>query len=68
VDNAGGLRRVGDTPPLLANAPHQKDSTMDRHAGMLVNVHPGPRLRVGAIRNPSLAAPSRMNNLHSFDT
>jgi hypothetical protein len=41
---------------------------MHRHARILVDVHPGLRLRVGWFRNPSLAAPSRMNNPHSFDT
>ena len=53
-------------PPAFARHPaHQKGSTMDRHARILVDVHPGLRLRVGWFRNPNLAAQSRMNNLHS---
>ena len=66
--HAGGRRGIRDAPPLLADAAHQKGSTMDRHAGILVDVHPGLRLRVGWNRNPSLAAQSPMNNLHSFDS
>jgi hypothetical protein len=62
------LRGIGNAPSLLADTAHQKRSTMHRHAGILVDVHPGLRLKVGWNRNPSLAAPSRMNNLHSFDS
>ena len=45
LGNAGGLRGIGHAPPLFADAAHQKGSTMDRHAGILVNVHPGLRLK-----------------------
>jgi hypothetical protein len=41
---------------------------MNRHAGMLMGVHPGHSVRVGWLRNPSLSPALRMNNLHSFDT
>jgi len=41
---------------------------MDRHACILVDVHPEFRLRVDWLRNPNLAALLRMNNLHSNDT
>jgi hypothetical protein len=34
-------------------------STINRHTGILVGVHPGLRLRVGWLRNPSLTACSR---------
>jgi hypothetical protein len=44
---------------------NQEGSTVDRHAGMLVNVHPGLRLRIKC-RNPTLAALSQMNNFHTF--
>jgi hypothetical protein len=66
--HARRFRGVRNAPAVIADAAHQKGSTMDRHAGILVDVHPGLRLRVGWSRNPSLAALSRMNNLHSFDT
>ncbi len=41
---------------------------MDRQAGILVHVHPEFLLKAGWLRNPSLAAKLRMNNLHSFDS
>jgi len=65
--DAGGPRRVGHAPALLAHPLHQKDSTMDCHASMLVHVHPGAPIRVGSCRNPSLTSRPRMNNLYSFD-
>jgi hypothetical protein len=65
---AGSPGRVGDPPAFNIDAMHKEGSTVDRQAGMLVNVHPGLRLWVGWNRNPSLAAPSRMNNLHGFNS
>jgi hypothetical protein len=55
-------------PPHCGHPRHQKDSTMHRHARILVDVHPELRLRVGGLRNPSLAALLQMNNLHSNDS
>ena len=66
--HAGSRGGLGDAPAFDHDAVHQKGSTMDRHAGILVGVHPGLRLRAGWLRNPSLAATLRMNNLHSFDS
>ena len=65
--NAGRLGGIGNAPASSPHATHQKGSTMHRHAGILMDVHPGLRLRVGWSRNPNLAAQPRMNNLHSFD-
>jgi hypothetical protein len=63
----GRLGSVPDAPAFTANARDEEGSTMDRHAGMLVDVHPGAPGEVGWRRNPSLTPQPRMNNLHSFD-
>jgi hypothetical protein len=64
----GRQRSVDDPPALLAHPRHEKESTMDRHACILVDVHPELRLKVGGLPNPNLAALLRMNNLHSNDS
>jgi hypothetical protein len=61
-------QRSSSRTELAGGAGMSLFSTMDRHAGILVHVHPGLRLRVGRLRNPSLAAHPRMNNLPSFDS
>jgi hypothetical protein len=43
-------------------------STRRRHAGILMNVHPGPPARELVFRNHSFSARPRMNTLHSFDS
>ena len=60
--------RIGNPPALLNDPAHQQGSTVHRHPGMLVDVHPGLRARVGWLRNPSFSAMLRMNNPHSFDS
>jgi hypothetical protein len=64
----GRQRSVPDPPALLAHPRHEKESTMDHHTGILVDVHPELRLKVGGLPNPNLAALLRMNNLHSNNT
>ena len=49
-------------------AADERGSTMDRHAGRLVHVHPGAPVRAGWYRKPSLPFRPRMKNLHSFDS
>jgi hypothetical protein len=66
--HAGGARGGLDPPALLANSPDQKESTVDRHARILVDVHPrllGKLFRSG---NHSFNPSPRMNNLHSSHT
>lgn len=65
--DAGGSSRISCASALDHDPPRQQDSTVERHAGMLVDVRPGAPGRVGWLRNPSLTSRPRMNNLHSFD-
>jgi hypothetical protein len=59
-------RAASSTPPaMVANARHQKESTMHRHAGILVDVHPRFQGQLFRSRNHSFNPRPRMNNLHS---
>jgi len=59
---------VGDAPALGDNTAHKKDSTMDGHTGMLMDLHPGAPVKAGWLRNPSFTPKPRMNNLYSVDS
>ena len=59
-----GLRHP---PALRANALNKKESTVARHPGMLVDVHPGLLGQTVWLRNHSLTPKPRVNNLHSND-
>jgi hypothetical protein len=63
--NPGGQRGVLDPPTMVANPRHQKESTMDRHARILVDVHPRLHGQLFRNRNHSFNPRPRMNNLHS---
>jgi hypothetical protein len=68
TDTPGGQGGVLDPPAALAHPRYQKHSTVHRHARIVMDVDPRLQLRVGRLHNPSLAAPPRMNNLHSNDS
>ena len=59
--------RLRHPPALQANALNKKESTVARHPGMLVDVHPGLLGQTVWLRNHSLTPKLRMNNLHSND-
>jgi hypothetical protein len=61
----GGQGGVLDPPAMLAHPRRQKDSTMHRHARILVNVHPGLQGQLFRSRNHSFNPRPRMNNLYS---
>jgi hypothetical protein len=63
--NPGGQRGVLDPPTMVANPRHQKESTMHRHARILVDVHPGLLGKLLWSGNHSFNPSPRMNNLHS---
>jgi len=48
------LGGVGDPPPFADDPVHKNDSTIKRHTGILVDVHPGAPGRAGWIRKPQL--------------
>ena len=64
----GRRRSLGHRPTLLSDTVNQKGSTMDRHARILVNVHPGLQEQTVWLRNHSLTPKPRVNNLHSNDS
>jgi hypothetical protein len=66
--DAGGAGCLGNPPTVALDPVYQKGSTMHRHAGMLVDIHPGAPVRFGWLRSPSLTSQPRMNNRHSFDS
>ncbi len=63
--NKGRIAHPQAFPPYPAD---HEVSTVDRHACMLVDVHPRLLGETVACRNPSLTPSPRMNNLHSNDT
>jgi len=65
--NPGGGRRGNHPPAGFAHPLDQKESTMDRHAGILVDVHPRLPGQLFRSRNRSFNPKPRMNNLHSND-
>jgi hypothetical protein len=66
--HTGSQRRVADAPAVLAHPLDQKESTMDRHARILMNVHPRLPGQLFRSRNHSFNPRPRMNNLHSNDS
>ena len=59
--------RIAHPPTFLPDPANHEVSTVDRHACMLVNVHPRLLGETVACRNHSLTPSPRMNNLHSND-
>ena len=53
---------------MLAYPSYKKGSTANRHAGILMDVHPGLQDQTVWLRNHSLTPKSRVNNLHSNDS
>ena len=70
----GALRYAGrrsslcHRPAVLAYPSYKKGSTADRHARILMDVHPGLLGQTVWLRNHSLTPKSRVNNLHSNDS
>ena len=64
----GGRRGVDHPPAGLAHPLDQKELTMDRHARMLMDVHPRLPGQLFRSRNHSFNPTPRMNNLHSNDS
>ena len=61
-----GRCRCGHHPPAgLAHPLDQKELTMDRHMGMLMDVHPRLPGQLFRSRNHSFNPMPRMNNVHS---
>jgi hypothetical protein len=63
--DTGGKCAVLDPPATVANPRHKKESTMNRHARILVNVHPRLWGKLFRSRNHSFNPSPRMSNLHS---
>jgi hypothetical protein len=63
--NPGGGRCIHHSPAVLPDPSDQKESTMDRHAGMFMDVHPRLPDQLFRSRNHSFNPTPRMNNLHS---
>jgi hypothetical protein len=61
----GSQRRISNPPALIAHPADQKESTMHRHACILVDVHPRLQGQLFRSRNRSFNPKPRMNNLHS---
>jgi hypothetical protein len=63
--DTGGKRGVLDLTALVGNARHQKESTMDRHARIHVDVDPRLLGRLFWSGNHSFNPSPRVNNLYS---
>jgi hypothetical protein len=63
-----GRRRIDHPPAGHTHPLDQKESTMDRHARILVDVHPRLPGKLFRSHNPSFNPMPRMNNLHSNDS
>jgi len=64
----GGHGGIDHAPAGIAHALDQQESTMDRHACILVDVHPRLPGKLFRSHNPSFNPKPRMNNLYSNDT
>ncbi len=66
--NAGSQGSLRYRPAIAVYPLDKKGSTTNRHAGILVDVHPGLHEKTVWLRNHSLTPKSRVNNLHSNDS